>query len=94
MLHKETVEKGTLDLIRKLMADDQLKAFNLVGGTALALKLGHRKSIDIDLFSTGSFNAPELARYLTSSYNTDQLRTITNGIFGFIDDIKIDLISH
>ena len=94
MLHKETVEKGTLDLIRKLMADDQLKEFNLVGGTALALKLGHRKSIDIDLFSTGSFNAPELAQYITSSYNADQLRTISNGIFGFIDDIKIDLISH
>ena len=60
MLHKETVEKGTLDLIRKLMADDQLKEFNLVGGTALALKLGHRKSIDIDLFTATDFNSQEI----------------------------------
>ena len=46
MLCTETVEAGTLDLIRKLMADEQLAAFNLVGETALALKIGRRKSID------------------------------------------------
>lgn len=94
MLHKETVEARTLDLIKKLMADDQFKAFNLVGGTALALKLGHRKSIDIDLFTTDSFNAPALSEYITGTYNAGQLRAITNGVFGFIDGIKIDLIAH
>ena len=49
MLRKETVEEGTLDLIKKLMADDVFSDFNLVGGTALSLMIGHRKSIDIDL---------------------------------------------
>ncbi|MGZ3837321.1 MAG: nucleotidyl transferase AbiEii/AbiGii toxin family protein [Flavisolibacter sp.] len=34
------------------MADEQLSAFNLVGGTALALQAGHRISVDIDLFTT------------------------------------------
>jgi hypothetical protein len=38
MLRTETVEAGTPDLIRKLMADAQLANFNLVGGTALVLK--------------------------------------------------------
>jgi hypothetical protein len=76
------------------MADDKFKAFNLVGGTALALKLGHRKSIDIDLFSTDSFNATALSEYITDTYNAGQLRAITNGVFGFIDGIKIDLIAH
>jgi hypothetical protein len=51
MLHEETIEGATLALIRKLCVDDQLKDFVLVGGTALALQLGHRKSIDIDLFT-------------------------------------------
>ena len=49
MLYKETVEKGTMDLIDRLMKDNKFSSFNLVGGTALALKIGHRKSIDIDL---------------------------------------------
>jgi len=38
MLVKETVEKGKLDLVDKLMADDKLASFNLVGRTAPALK--------------------------------------------------------
>jgi hypothetical protein len=32
------------------MADENLADFYLVGGTVLSLKLGHRISIDIDLF--------------------------------------------
>lgn len=51
MLHLETVTPETLDLIRKLMQEKCLEHFKLVGGTALALKLGHRTSVDIDLFS-------------------------------------------
>ena len=42
MLHTETVEAGTLDLIKQLMQDKVLAAFNLEGGTDLSLKLVHR----------------------------------------------------
>ncbi len=34
--------------------------FYLAGGTALALQLGHRDSIDFDFFSTNSFSTEEL----------------------------------
>ena len=44
MLHKETVEAGTLGLIKRLMDDENLKEFTLVGGTALSLQVGHRIS--------------------------------------------------
>ena len=36
MLHTETVETETLDLIKRLMADAELKDFFMVGGTALS----------------------------------------------------------
>jgi hypothetical protein len=36
-----------MDLLKKLMEDNLLKNFLLVGGTALALKPGHRLSVDI-----------------------------------------------
>jgi len=45
MLYQETVEARTLDLIKRLMADEKLKNFRLVDGTALSLCLGHRISI-------------------------------------------------
>ena len=37
-------------------------SFFLVGGTALALQLGHRKSIDLDLFSQSPFDAAATLR--------------------------------
>lgn len=94
MLYTETVEAGTLDLIQRLMRDEKLVEFNLVGGTALSLKLGHRKSIDIDLFTGRDFDAPGLSNHLQKNYRADIHRTIKNGVFGFINDVKLDLIAH
>jgi hypothetical protein len=94
MLQKETVEKGTMDLIIKLMADEKFVSFNLVGGTALALKIGHRKSLDMDLFTTTDFNSQEIAEHLTSNYNVTRIQTIANGVFSLIDGVKLDLLAH
>ena len=94
MLRTQAVEAGKLDLIRKFMSDARLNDFNLVGGTALALKIGHRLSIDIDLFSTGPFLAIELGQHLTATYNATKVRTLSNGAFCFVDGVKVDLISH
>lgn len=94
MLYKETVEKGTLDLIQRLMADARLKDFYLVGGTALSLKIGHRKSIDIDIFTDKAFNAKQISAHLISVYQPSDIRTLTNGIFCFIGGVKVDIIAH
>ncbi len=48
MLYPETVEPGTLSLLKKLMEIPSLRPFSLVGGTALSLKYGHRTSVDLD----------------------------------------------
>ncbi len=94
MLRKEAVEKGTMDLVDKLMADDKLASFNLVGGTALALKIGHRKSIDIDLFTQSDFDSREISKHLYTTYNVTRLQTIANGVFCLVDRIKLDLLAH
>lgn len=49
MLHKESVSKKLLECLNRIMQESIFDEFVLVGGTALALKLGHRNSIDIDL---------------------------------------------
>jgi hypothetical protein len=72
MLHEETVEAGTLALIRRLMADENLADFYLVGGTALSLKLGHRISIDIDLFIGKDFDSSTLTEHLKKGVRTDR----------------------
>lgn len=60
MLHVETVEPDTLELLKRLMDRSYLSTFCLVGGTSLSLQLGHRRSIDLDLFSETDFDGDEL----------------------------------
>jgi hypothetical protein len=76
------------------MNDKSFNEFNLVGGTALSLQMGHRRSIDIDLFNTGDFDAKSLALYLERQYAAEDIRVLKNGIFCFIKEVKVDLISH
>ena len=94
MLYKETVEPSTLELLRSLQSKSYLEGFYLVGGTALALQLGHRKSIDIDLFSDFGFDVVRLLENLNSDYNFDLFYSASNTIKGSIDDIKIDILAH
>jgi predicted nucleotidyltransferase component of viral defense system len=53
MLSTQAVDTANIQLLAALMQEPLLKPFVLVGGTALALQLGHRRSQDIDLFSDG-----------------------------------------
>jgi len=76
------------------MADAELSTFNLVGGTALSLMMGHRKSIDIDLFIDRDFDVQHLASHLSKTYHVEGMKTLKNGIFCYINDVKIDLIAH
>jgi len=94
VLPKETVEASTLDLIHRLMADEDLQEFNLVGGTALVLMFGHRISIDIDLFTDNPFDAEKLGKVLSTKYKVDNLETDNNTINCFIEDVKVDFIAH
>jgi hypothetical protein len=71
-----------------------LMSFNLLDGTALALKIGHRKSINIDLFTLSDFDSGEISNHLTTVYSVTRLQTITNGKFCLIDGVKVDLLIH
>jgi hypothetical protein len=94
MLHEETVEAGTMALIRKLSADSRLSDFVLVGGTALSLQLGHRKSIDIDLFTARPFDPKSLAGHIESVYEGKGVAVSGNAVFSRITGIKTDMLAH
>lgn len=97
MLHFETVDPGTFSILKELMQLPVLREFNLVGGTALSLKYGHRKSVDLDLFATIPFDSEEIKETLSSIYKDDFLiegKPPRFGIFGFIKEIKTDIIHH
>ncbi|MFV5695418.1 nucleotidyl transferase AbiEii/AbiGii toxin family protein [Flavobacterium sp. LB3P122] len=80
MLHYNTVNDLLKNSLLQLMQSHVFNDFRLVGGTALSLQIGHRESIDIDLFSdseygTLDFNAIE--NYLKENFQyVDFLNTI------------------
>jgi len=57
MLHWNTVNKFLAASLIDLMHAPELENFRLVGGTALSLYLGHRLSIDIDLFTDAPYRS-------------------------------------
>lgn len=67
MLFYTTVEERTLQLLKSLQSLPQLKNFSLVGGTSLALQIGHRLSIDLDLFSDGESSIEGLVESLSQN---------------------------
>lgn len=94
MLYTETIEGGTLELLRNLQSEVLLSSFNLVGGTSLALRMGHRKSVDLDLFTKDDFDLQELRELLVNKYNLRVSYEKGKTLKGFINNVKIDLIKY
>jgi predicted nucleotidyltransferase component of viral defense system len=96
MLQYSTVEPHTLDVLKELMLIPELKDFYLVGGTALSLLYGHRRSVDIDLFSVNEFSNDVIIPPLEKHFQEFNYRNTHNpiGLFGTIDGIKTDFVKH
>lgn len=94
MLHVETVNEEMLELIKRLSVDRQLSEFYLVGGTALSLQLGHRASVDVDLFTQKKFDSKEISGYLKGTYGAEVTGTMDSATFGFIGSVKVDIVAH
>ncbi len=94
MLQTQTIDPAILELIKSLQSRDYLKGFNLVGGTALALYLGHRRSIDIDLFSNFDFDVATTIELIQQDFSLQIYQTARNTIKGSIENINVDIIAH
>jgi predicted nucleotidyltransferase component of viral defense system len=98
MLQRKAVEPATFILLEELINLPFLGNFNLVGGTALALQLGHRISVDLDFFNVDSFDIVELRTTLNNHFGK-RINIVSSernklGIFGFIENVKIDICKH
>ena len=93
MLHTETVEPSTLDLLKRLQRLPDLANTRLVGGTALALHLGHRKSVDLDMF--GSFDPIVSYRKILADagYSVEGAENGTVQSLR-VDNVKVDLVNY
>lgn len=76
---------------------EELSTCSLVGGTALSLKYGHRKSIDIDLFSKDELVIETIIKALINEFKSDfiyEKQQPKFGLFCYIQNIKVDIIHY
>lgn len=97
-LYKETVSDTLWNVLCQLMNIELLYSFRLVGGTALSLQLGHRMSVDIDLFTDTEYDSLDfnaIDKKLKELFPFVEMQYEGNSAFGksyYIGNSKNDLV--
>jgi len=85
-MHPEILDSNQYQLLP--LIEKFKREFYLVGGTAIALQLGHRQSIDFDLFKTKSINKRKILSQIENQQlsckiiyqESDQLHLLVNDV--------------
>ena len=94
MLQLSTIDTSTLELLKKLMVIEEFVDLRLVGGTALALQIGHRKSIDLDLFGKIDFDNVNTTKVFSNFDSVIILKKSKNINVFSIDNVKVDFVNY
>lgn len=93
-MREEVINAKTKRVLESLDKIEIIKNFYLAGGTALALQLGHRKSVDLDLFSKKNFSTEELKTVLSRigrlKVYSEERRTLNANLNG----VKVSFLGY
>ena len=98
LLKWNTVSPLLKKILIDLMNEELFQRFRLVGGTALSLQIGHRMSVDIDLFSDanyGSVDFEKICSFLKNKYayfESSPIEIVGMGTYFFVGNSKYDFI--
>ena len=71
------------------------REYYLVGGTAIALQLGHRVSIDFDMFKQGTIHKSKIiAKLKTYQLDYQLLYTDSDSFHIVVNDVKITFFNY
>ena len=94
MLHYKTIDTETLELLKKIQEIPAFSNLRLVGGTSLALQIGHRKSIDLDLFGKVEHDEFTIVDILNKLGQVTLLKKSENINIYTINGIKVDIVNY
>lgn len=94
MLHRKAVNTELLELLNELMTHEMFNNFLLVGGTGLALQIGHRHSIDLDLFGKSELDEYEFTAFLNNLGRVQVLKKSKNILIYSVNGIKVDFVNY
>lgn len=105
-LHYETITPLLKNILNDIMENPVFDPFYLVGGTSLSLRLGHRKSVDIDLFTNAPYDSLDFSvfeKFFQDNYQyyycSDRTGNVGFGRSYYVgesedENIKVDLFYH
>ena len=92
-MHKEILNNNQLELL-PVMASFR-REYYLVGGTAIALHLGHRRSIDFDMFKPSAINHKKnLDRMTESGFPCMVTRRVVEQMNLIVNDVKVTFFQY
>jgi hypothetical protein len=94
MLYYTTIDSTTLELLKRLLAIPYFFNLYLAGGTSLALQIGHRKSIDLDLFGTIEADDITITGALNTLGSIQLIRKTPNIFIYIVNGIKVDIVNY
>ncbi|MGE4346161.1 MAG: nucleotidyl transferase AbiEii/AbiGii toxin family protein [Flavobacteriaceae bacterium] len=94
MLQTQTVSPELLELLIWLMNEKTFADFSLAGGTSLALQIGHRNSVDIDLFGKSEIQHDLFFDVLGEYGNVEVSRNTKNIFISEVNGIKVDFVNY
>jgi len=93
MLQYHAVPVAVRQVMETLIPPLMATGFSLAGGTSLALRFGHRVSVDLDFFTMEEFDAESLVRQL--DVNPENVMDRAAGTLQLLlQGVKIDFLRH
>ena len=95
MIYPETVSPELFEVFESFSSESAFDGFLLGGGTSLALRFGHRKSIDLDFFSVSPFDSQQIEITLGHLFTEVEVVNRTAGsLCAVINKCKLDILHH
>jgi len=93
-MFNESISKETKLVLQKISQSDLVRQFYLAGGTALAVQLGHRESIDLDWFCQTDFSNQEVKTTLAGLGDFQVTNESEGTIDGVLDNVKVSFFRY
>lgn len=94
MLSIQTVQPDTLELLKAISAQPEIKQLRLVGGTALALQYGHRQSVDLDFFGKLPEDKDELIDVVRRAGEVTVFNRSKIILQMVVNQVKVDFVDY
>ncbi|MDO5342966.1 MAG: nucleotidyl transferase AbiEii/AbiGii toxin family protein [Bacteroidia bacterium] len=92
-MHSEILSKEQVELLPWIR--QFRREFYLVGGTAIAFYLGHRRSVDFDMFKIGNLNHKKnLERIRATGFEYEVTRRVTEQMNCIINNVKVTFFQY